>query len=78
MLAKQIFKMVAIIKDVHHLAKSYKKDLKNLREGKQNHDFSVYVRVFGYARYSGAARKHPRHHIVGKIQNGLKLSKVKQ
>ena len=41
-------------------------------------DFGVHYKVFRYARSSGVVRNNFGHCIVGKIQDGRHLSKVKQ
>ena len=46
-------------------------------ELKQNHDFGTHSKVFRYALYSGETRMHPRHCIVGQIQDGRYLLKAK-
>ena len=46
-------------------------------EWTQIHDFEVYFMVFRHAGHSTVARKHTRHCIVGQIQDGRHLFKVK-
>ena len=46
-------------------------------ERTQIHDSDVYFRVFRHARHSSVTRKHPGHCIVGQIQDGRHLFKIK-
>ena len=48
-----------------------------LTELKLIHDFGIYLKVSRYARHSGETKMHPKHCIVGQIQDGRYLFKVK-
>ena len=48
-----------------------------LIEKTQIHDFVVYFGGFKHAGHTSVARKHPGHCIVGQIQDGRHLFKVK-